>query len=236
LEDNDDEASINASTGEVTCLAEGEVTVRATWGLVSTTYTLTTHITPVAETYGRKLEVSGSYGTICLAKKFTSTEGVEGLYVPATKDATTLYCEEVSVSDVVAGGAYIFKANADSVTFVLDGEAVSAAVNNDHMMGWLAADSILTEESDYYDLNGNTISKLAAGSTIKQNCAVIDLDNVSTGTPDPGRKYVSFVINSTPTGVVDINTNVNANRKVMVNGQLIILRDGKMYDAQGTRL
>ena len=42
LEDNDAEASIDAATGEVTALAEGKVTVKATWSEGAyTTYTLT---------------------------------------------------------------------------------------------------------------------------------------------------------------------------------------------------
>lgn len=42
LEDNDEEASIDAVTGEVTALAEGKVTVKATWSEGAyTTYTLT---------------------------------------------------------------------------------------------------------------------------------------------------------------------------------------------------
>ena len=41
LEDNDEEATIDAATGEVTALKAGEVTVKATWSGLTTTYKLT---------------------------------------------------------------------------------------------------------------------------------------------------------------------------------------------------
>ena len=50
LEDNDDEASINAASGEVTGIKAGEVTVKATWSEGAfTTYTLTILAKSVAE-------------------------------------------------------------------------------------------------------------------------------------------------------------------------------------------
>jgi len=49
-----------------------------------------------------------------------------------------------------------------------------------------------------------------------------------------GAKYVS--VTSGTTEIVDVNANVNASRKLMRNGQLLILRDGKTYNALGQEL
>ena len=47
---------------------------------------------------------------------------------------------------------------------------------------------------------------------------------------------VHVVYNGTTTGVEDVNVNVDDVRKQVVDGQLVIVRDGKAYNAQGAQL
>lgn len=48
--------------------------------------------------------------------------------------------------------------------------------------------------------------------------------------------WKEFDIRGGATGIVNVNENVNVNRKLIRDGQLLIIRDGKMYNAQGARL
>ncbi len=192
------------------------------------------------ETYTREV-TSGNYGTICLDKQFIAMEGVEGLYVPSYKDASKLYCAKVKLSDVVAGGAYIFKADSAVIVLTLEGEAVAAAVDNDHMIGWLAADSVLSvnfvnDHAGYALLASNQIVSPLTGSTIKKNRAFIDLANVSTNPPSAAGRYIALGINEA-TGLENAEFKIqNAECKMLVNGQLIIIRDGVKYNAMGQKM
>lgn len=55
---------------------------------------------------------------------------------------------------------------------------------------------------------------------------------------DPAKVSARLVFNqpSTPTEVENVNANVNANRKMIIDNQLIIIRDGAYYNANGQML
>jgi len=55
------------------------------------------------------------------------------------------------------------------------------------------------------------------------------------GMVDPAQVTPRLVMRQpqTPTGVVNVNENVNENHKMIINGRLVISRDGKMYNALG---
>jgi len=95
LEGNEGEASIDAATGEVTCLAEGEVTVRATWGAVSTTYTLKTHVKKVPEI---------SFAAEVLNKDIFDAPFTNALTTTAGVGDTTYTSSDTAVATVDAKG------------------------------------------------------------------------------------------------------------------------------------
>jgi hypothetical protein len=47
---------------------------------------------------------------------------------------------------------------------------------------------------------------------------------------------VHIVFDGTATGIENINVNVEGLQKQIVDGQLVIIRDGKAYNAQGAQL
>jgi hypothetical protein len=47
---------------------------------------------------------------------------------------------------------------------------------------------------------------------------------------------VHIVYDGTTTGIENINVNIEGLQKQIVNGQLVIIRDGKAYNAQGAQL
>jgi len=190
---------------------------------------------------------SGNFGTICLDREIKDMEGVDGLYKPATQatDSSMLYCTEVLLSEVKAGESYIFKADSDAVVFTLEGDAVATAVVANNMSGWLG-DTVtvdagfIAEHSDYSILgtpqgaSEQQVVKLAVGSVLLTNCAMINLKTVpAIGAPSaPGRRMITFGRN-VATGLMQNAECTMQSGKMMVNGQLVIIRDGKMYNAQG---
>ena len=79
LEDNDEEASIDAATGEVTGIKAGQVTVKATWSEgASTTYTL--NIIAITETEASypQAEIHATMGQAIPANDLVYTTGYDG--------------------------------------------------------------------------------------------------------------------------------------------------------------
>lgn len=196
----------------------------------------------VNPTYSREV-TSGNYGTICLPRKFTEMTGVDGLFVPSYQDGGVLYCDEVALEEVQAGYAYIFKSNADEVTFTFNPEDVETApVEANYMYGWLADDYELSVSDIYYYYEGyallanNQIITPTTGSVIKKNRAMINLANVPSEAPQlaPNRRRVAFGTN-VATGLEKAQGNMRTG-KMMIKGNLILMKDGKKFNAQGAEL
>lgn len=79
LEDNDGEASIDPASGEVTALAAGEVTVKATWSEGAfTTYTLTILSKVVTEASYAESVKRVDLNTLAISNPLVYTEGYDG--------------------------------------------------------------------------------------------------------------------------------------------------------------
>jgi len=85
--------------------------------------------------------------------------------------------------------------------------------------------------NDKQDANNQT-GNLYNVLTNNGKCAYYDSDH------DPTTWWGDLPNPDTPTELINVNENVNENvsRKMIINNQLIIFRNGKTYNAQGTRL
>jgi hypothetical protein len=55
-----------------------------------------------------------------------------------------------------------------------------------------------------------------------------------SGNPAPGRQRLVVGANNAPTSIDEVAVeNIEGTKKMMIDGQLIIVRDGVMYNAQG---
>lgn len=199
------------------------------------------YVAPMPETYERSV-TAGNYGTICLPRKFTEMTGVDGLFVPSYQDGGVLYCDEVALEDVQAGYAYIFKSNADEVTFTYDlNDVEESALLANYMRGWLSSDATLDDWAlslyeGYALLANNQIITPTAGSVIKKNRAMINLATVPSEAPQlaPNRRRVAFGTN-VATGLEKAQGNMRTG-KMMIKGNLILMKNGKKFNAQGAEL
>lgn len=209
---------------------------------VSTTGTLVTiykKVVPVVtpETVRTGLEINRYY-TVCLPKKITSVTG--GTFWTLTyKDAepaTMVYIEEAT-PPFAAGKPYIFQATATSLQVVCEGDATDVAGTNGALVGTLAdldAAALAAKEGTIYLLIQNAL-RPNDNNYLSANRAYIRYDLLTVGTPvpAPGKRVRTMPLQGqTITGIDELNTSETP-AKLMINGQLFILRGEKMYDAQG---
>mgnify|MGYP003308233862 CR=1 FL=1 len=106
LEDNDEEAIINAETGEVTALKDGEVTVKATWGGVYTTYTLKLHMESANASFDAPV-VEKSIGDVAFTNTLTKAEQAGTVSYTSTDESVATVKSSGEVTIVNGGTAKI---------------------------------------------------------------------------------------------------------------------------------
>jgi len=189
----------------------------------------------------------GGLGTICLPYSLAPADRMGAtFYTLNYTDGSMLYFTE-ETGTLEAGHAYIFEAEATEITGIIGDTAANAPVAVNGLYGTYVNMPAGSLTGKYVVAPGNVVSLCGSNAYLNANRAYIDLSEVpETPTPAPGRRQLTLggVSRGTATGNVNVNENVNANvnanananGKMIVNGQLIIVRDGKLYNAQGARL
>ena len=186
---------------------------------------------------------NNTYGTICLPYASASTSGayfyeVVGKGTENGNPAVYL----ASVNSLKAGVPYIFEKTASTITVTYTGEAVAAPVNT-NANGLIGTFEEITVPNGDYILYNNAFCTNEVGGTlnkIRANRAYLDMDAVTGDAPQqmPGRRYIGMSVQgeNEATGFDNIQLPNANSQKLIINGQLIIIRDGEMYNAQGQRL
>lgn len=193
--------------------------------------------------------VSGNYGTICLPKAGVMTNGA--LYEISYYDADQkkIFFDEVEGGVMVAGAPYIFKPN-EGVTelkvLYTGAENVAEAGHNNGLIGHydlnypeegaVDARQYLTN-GDYFLRNNEYWLVDQENRVYVDNYrAYIKLNQINPSEQSlaPGRRRVAMNVNGEQTATGFENAEANeAPRKVLIDGQLFILRGEKVYDAKG---
>jgi len=195
-------------------------------------YKIEKELTP----YERTIAID-RWGTICFPYQILYADGA-ALYEPADKTETQLTVDSVEVKDVVAGKAYIFYAEEANPVFYYDATSTAATskTDNNGLIGNMTT-STITLDAQKWVITNNVVTPAAVGSTVGEYRAYIDLMQVnpSSAPARAGRRI--FKIANTPTALQSATYNLQpATSKMMINGQLVIIRDGKMFNAQGQEL
>ena len=183
--------------------------------------------------------VTNTYGTICLPYASASTTGAY-FYEVAGKEEGKVYL--ASVDALEAGVPYIFEATAGTITVTYQGEAVDAPQNDDAngLVGTFTNETIVPEGA--YILHQNafrTSNDPANPNKVNAYRAYLVMEDVpGEFTKMPGRRYIGMSVQgeNAETGLENIIVPEGQAVKVISNGQLIIIRDGEMYNAQGQKL
>ena len=222
-------ATITVEDGGV--LVEGSVMS----GVTGTSYELMVFgLLPVEETpdYTRTV-TAGNFGTICLPFGGT-VEGAE-LFECVGKETGKVYL--ASVTTLEAGVPYIFKATATELAVYSDGTTAATPGNHNGLHGTFTDDTEVAVGN--YIVKDKAICEVVATCWVNANRAYLVMSEVPAGAPQqmPGRKYIGMDVNgeNEATGVEDIFS-TDAPVKVIENAQLIIIRGGEKFNAQGVRL
>ena len=197
----------------------------------------------VTPNYTREVR-PGYYGTICLENggQMIGASLFELSYYNEAQGL--LYMDEADDATMVAGNPYVFLPNeraTNNTLYVFYDETTSdVALTVKGLVGYLGNENMqLPGDGTNYILQDNKIKKVVGGNNsnvfVTKNRAYIQLGSVNKNEPAPvpGRRRVA--IGQAPqvaTGMESVDASAQP-VKMIIDGQLYILRGEKMYDAQG---
>ena len=184
---------------------------------------------------------SGNYGTICLP--YAGTISGATLYEIANYENDMIYCDEITDGKMIAGRPYIFYATSGSLNVAYSANVAAAAGNHNGLHGFynlndenatlpLADDATLGNyilyQNAYWLVSGRA-------ATIANFRAYIKIGEINYVAPAPGRRRVAMSVHGeqVATGMENVQGDNVQCTKVLIDGQLFILRGEKMYDVKG---
>ncbi len=227
----------NASDNDYKILrlkAAGEVTITATRSAdgykIPKNVTGTTQVTKtitVTNAYTRDV-TEGAYGTICLPKTAASYTGAT-MFRIADKTENGIVIEEVNAME--AGKPYIFQATASTINVTYGEGAPVAASSDNGLIGYIGENNLeLTANENHYILANDQIWKVNVTVQVPSNRAYVDMNAINATPQAAPRRHIS--VKNTPTGVDELQE-TNGAVKQIKDGQLIIIRNEHMFNAQG---
>ena len=178
--------------------------------------------------------VTNKFGTICLPFGSTNYTGAE-FFECVGKEEGKVYLG--SVTTLVAGIPYIFLASATEVAVYGDGTTAATPGSKNGLVGTFTNDTEVAIGN--YIIKDNALCQAEAICWVNANRAYLVMEDVpGEFTKMPGRRYIGMSVQgeNEATGFENITAPAGKTVKAIVNGQLIIIRDGEMYNAMGVRL
>ena len=180
----------------------------------------------------------GWYYTMCMEKAVSAVHGgTIWRVLSKAENSTDVILEEVT-GILEAGRPYIFQATAESLEVQYYGVAVGAPVTtgNNGLIGSFTQEEITISNDNYIIYNNELyyVNSLAYVGAHRAYLYMPDVPAYSPAAPAPGIRRVHMAVHgqNTTTGVENLNAG-EAPVKMIINGQLFILRGEKMYNANG---
>ena len=187
---------------------------------------------------------AGHYYTICYPKAMTDVQGAT-LWSFIGKDTEFAYIEQETASTIEAGKPYILYATASTVQAILGDETDAPGANGaihgtfSNLVQEQLDNLAIVAGSDLYLVIGDELRRATGagtgGNSLPANRAFVVVADIHNGTPNsaPGRNIRSMPMQKEETqGFENIGTSEKP-MKMIIDGQLYILRGEKMYDATG---
>lgn len=194
-------------------------------------FNVTDIVLVMEEPYTRTV-TNGNYGTICLSRAAATIEGATMYRIVGGNASEGITIEEVASME--AGKPYIFQASADQITVTMTGARAEVQDANG-LIGNLGTDAI-TVPMDAFVLKNNLLYLVNSDVTIAPNRAYINMSAITPVAPAPGRVRRVIAVENQATGVESLQPSAFSLEKVLMNGQLFILRDGQLYNVTGVRV
>ena len=142
-----------------------------------------------------------------------------------------------SVSELEAGVPYIFEKTANKIVVARNGDPVANAGSANGLVGTFTDETPVAAGN--YILYNNQLRPSNGTAKVNANRAYLDMNAVKGGAPQqmPGRRYIGMAVQgeNEATGFENITAPEGETKKVLINGQLIIIRGGEKFNAQGVR-
>ena len=194
--------------------------------------------------YGRTSMLgNGVYGTVCVDHN-VAVEDIQGVtvYELMGRDYSNygkLAFDEIVSGELEAGVPYVFQAHGEKMLLFFGATKVDDPVDKHNGMYGTFEQVVLTELTDVYYFAQRALWSCdgAEDLTIPANRAYVKLSEVGevqSTTPAPGRRRITMNVNGEKV-TTDID-NLNAGEqpmKVMIDGQIFIIRGEKMFDVTG---
>ena len=194
-------------------------------------FNVTDIVLVMEEPYTRTV-TNGNYGTICLSRAAATIEGATMYRIVGGNASEGITIEEVASME--AGKPYIFQASADQITVTMTGPRAEFQEANG-LVGNLG-ESAMDVPTDAYVLKNNLLYLVNSAVTIAPNRAYINMSAITSIAPAPGRIRRVIAVENQATGVESLQPSAFNLKKVLMNGQLFILRDGQLYNVTGVRV
>jgi len=189
---------------------------------------------------------NGVYGTSCVDHN-VAIEDIQGatFYELMGREPQNgkLAFDEIVSGELEAGAPYVFQAHGDKLILFYGETKEDDPVDKGNGMYGTFETVVLTELNDVYYFAQKALWSCygALDLTIPANRAYVKLSEIDYLTPSqqqpaPGRRRVTMNVNGeqVATGMDQItNDQSPITNKVLINGELFILRGDKMYDATG---
>ena len=184
----------------------------------------------------------GELGTVCIPNGAVATGG--DLYELVGKNEVgKIVFATVPNNRMTPGVPYLFQATSNSMKFYYTEEATAENPDNSGAMKGTYDAQTLTgaQLTNVYYFAGHALWSCVdlTSLEVKANRAWVVLDEnmptVSTANPAPGRRYITMEAHgqNATTDLGNVQGDEVQSTKVLINGELFILRGEKMYDAKG---
>lgn len=183
---------------------------------------------------------NGVYGTICVDHNVPEG-GIRGVTVYEIAGREPQYGKIAfdEVTEMEAGVPYVFIAHGNEMALYYGETKVDNPVNGNGMYGTFTAQTLTDLDGIYYFAKSALWSCVDLTSlNLPANRAYVklsEIDYLSDPNPAPGRKRILLGVNgqNATTDLGNVQGDEVQSTKVLINGQLFILRGEKMYDATG---
>lgn len=191
---------------------------------------------------------NGVLGTVCVPNN-VAIEDIEGVtvYELMGRDYTNygkLAFDEIVSGELKAGVPYLFQAHGNHMAMLYGEDHEANPVNKGNGMYGTFEQTVLSgDQLDgvyYFAQKALWSCEGALDLTIGANRAYVKLGeipelNANQMNPAPGRRRVTMAVNGekVATGMENVQGDDVQSTKMLINGQLFILRGEKMYDATG---
>lgn len=187
---------------------------------------------------------AGELGTVCLESAAVVTGA--NLYELAGLDVNGyLAFDQILSGELEAGKPYLFEATSNAlINFYAPVNAGTAdqAEETNGMHGTFTNKTFTAFDESIYYFSGRhiwAVKDFTVSITIPAHYCYVDMSELQNSgaseAPAPGRRRISMSImgSQIATGIENTGFESEAPRKVLINGELYILRGEKMYDAKG---